>query len=537
MSVNLKCLTPDCLYLRHTDIEVFKGYCCRKCMRCQKHGINCVKVMYNTPTTQLVKLKPVSTLTDQRAISKMIRSNSIFFHQNKYVTYSPLYGLNIYKKNSHTEFIRDNAIVFFKLLETLNINYGLFAGNSIGYVRNKANMPWVDDYDIMVFGKDIDKSNDLNNNLLFRKNGFIAKKSWFGLFIYNDIVCDANAPHFQCDIFFSKITNENIVVNCFGKGLYNKKKMPKDVVLPFKKLNIDGIDIFGLNDPVTEVQLCYGDISKGVLYSHNAKVNIKTEHWSSIYNFFKNKIERGKRNVLNKLNIKMGDKKITIIKKKKYVDFVDALIDVASKAGNVLNVFDQEFIQKYIYDIKFYLPDITVKYYHTTTDIIPPIFLNKCDYVYFKYSAMLKHYDSESIFYIKKPVMDTIKLITFGTFDLFHIGHKNIFDKCKNYAETIVVGLSSDRFTHEKKNIYPTDNFETRKNNIMSYSKFVVEVFSEEKMELKNEYIKKHNANLLLMGDDWAGHFDSMDCAVIYEKRTPDISSTMLRNNLIAASA
>jgi glycerol-3-phosphate cytidylyltransferase len=133
--------------------------------------------------------------------------------------------------------------------------------------------------------------------------------------------------------------------------------------------------------------------------------------------------------------------------------------------------------------------------------------------------------------------MDTIKLITFGTFDLFHIGHKNIFDKCKNYAETIVVGLSSDRFTHEKKNIYPTDNFETRKNNIMSYSKFVVEVFSEEKMELKNEYIKKHNANLLLMGDDWAGHFDSMDCAVIYEKRTPDISSTMLRNNLIAASA
>lgn len=469
-----------------------------------------------------------------KPVSELIQSNCIFFNQGAYLTYSPLYGLSIYKKNLNTEFIRDNATIFFRLIESLKISYGIFAGNAVGYVRNKANMPWVDDYDIMVFGSDIETANNLNKNIIFRKNGFIAKEAHFGLFIYNEFVCDKASPFFQCDIFFSDINNKNIVVNKFGSGLYHNK-MPKDVVLPFKKITIDSMEVYGLKDPETEVKLCYGDVSKGVLYSHNPRKNIKTDDWRTLDDFFKNKIKEGTSNVLNNLNSITGDKKINIVNNR-YTDFVSVLKAVAAMGANVLNVFDQEFFEKYAYDIKFYLPEITINYYHTTTYIIPAIFLNKCDNVYFKHKALMQYYDSAFMFYIKKPIMDTINLITFGTFDLFHEGHKNIFDKCEKYSENIVVGLSSDKFTYEKKKIYPTDNFEVRKQNISFYSKYVNEVFSEEKMELKNEYIKNRSGNLLIMGDDWEGRFDYVDCAVIYEKRTPHISSTILRAKQSAAA-
>ena len=125
------------------------------------------------------------------------------------------------------------------------------------------------------------------------------------------------------------------------------------------------------------------------------------------------------------------------------------------------------------------------------------------------------------------------RVITFGTFDLFHKGHENIFNICQKMSSNIVVGVSSDKFTHIKKNIYPVDDYDTRKQKICNFCKQQVVVFSEEKMELKNEYIQKYEANLLLMGDDWEGKFNFVDCAVIYPKRTEGISSTMLRAKLI----
>jgi glycerol-3-phosphate cytidylyltransferase len=55
-------------------------------------------------------------------------------------------------------------------------------------------------------------------------------------------------------------------------------------------------------------------------------------------------------------------------------------------------------------------------------------------------------------------------------------------------------------------------------------------------MDLKNEYIKNYNSNILVMGDDWKDKFDWVDCCVIYFKRTPDICSTMLREEIKSLS-
>lgn len=119
------------------------------------------------------------------------------------------------------------------------------------------------------------------------------------------------------------------------------------------------------------------------------------------------------------------------------------------------------------------------------------------------------------------------KVITFGTFDVFHVGHINILERAAKYGDYLVVGVSSDQLNFNKKKRYPVYSQEDRVKIIQSL-KFVDEVFLEESLELKLEYIQLHKANVLVMGDDWAGKFDWVKdaCEVIYLPRTPSISTT-----------
>ena len=118
------------------------------------------------------------------------------------------------------------------------------------------------------------------------------------------------------------------------------------------------------------------------------------------------------------------------------------------------------------------------------------------------------------------------KVITFGTFDVFHIGHVSILERAKSYGDYLVVGVSSDDLNFSKKGRKPIYNEKDRKKIIQSLS-CVDEVFSETSLELKRQYINDFNAEILIMGDDWKGKFDNHkdQCEVIYLPRTPSIST------------
>lgn len=120
-----------------------------------------------------------------------------------------------------------------------------------------------------------------------------------------------------------------------------------------------------------------------------------------------------------------------------------------------------------------------------------------------------------------------VRIITFGTFDVFHIGHINILERAAEYGDYLIVGVSSDALNFSKKQRYPIYN-EKDRIKIISSMKVVNEVFCEESLELKLEYIKKYKADILIMGDDWLGKFDWVKpaCDVIYLPRTPSISTT-----------
>lgn len=119
------------------------------------------------------------------------------------------------------------------------------------------------------------------------------------------------------------------------------------------------------------------------------------------------------------------------------------------------------------------------------------------------------------------------RIITFGTFDVFHIGHINILERAKKQGSYLVVGVSSDQLNFSKKQRYPIYPQDQRV-KILESLRFVDEVFIEESLDLKADYIKRYKADALVMGDDWAGKFNGMlrYCEVVYLPRTPSISTS-----------
>lgn len=118
-------------------------------------------------------------------------------------------------------------------------------------------------------------------------------------------------------------------------------------------------------------------------------------------------------------------------------------------------------------------------------------------------------------------------VITFGTFDVFHVGHLRILERAAGFGDRLVVGVSTDQLNIEKKGrppVYPQDE----RMEIVAALKCVDEAFFEESLELKGQYIVDRGASLLVMGDDWEGEFDDFDalCRVVYLPRTPAISTT-----------
>ena len=120
-------------------------------------------------------------------------------------------------------------------------------------------------------------------------------------------------------------------------------------------------------------------------------------------------------------------------------------------------------------------------------------------------------------------------VITFGTYDVFHIGHLRVIERAAALGDQLVVGVSSDELNLKKKDRAPVFS-QSERLAIVAAMKPVTRVFLEESLELKRQYIIEHAADVLVMGDDWEGRFDEFRdvCEVVYLPRTPAVSTTAL---------
>ena len=121
----------------------------------------------------------------------------------------------------------------------------------------------------------------------------------------------------------------------------------------------------------------------------------------------------------------------------------------------------------------------------------------------------------------------TTRVLTFGTFDVFHVGHLRLLEKARALGDELVVGVSTDALNLGKKGRLPVFGQDERC-AIVAALRCVDAVFLEESLELKREDLLAHRADVLAMGDDWAGRFDEFGdiCRVVYFERTPAISTT-----------
>ncbi len=123
-------------------------------------------------------------------------------------------------------------------------------------------------------------------------------------------------------------------------------------------------------------------------------------------------------------------------------------------------------------------------------------------------------------------------VITYGTFDILHIGHINILKRAKALGDKLIVAISSDEF-NAGKHKSSLLNYKNRK-AVLESIRYVDMVIPETNWEQKVTDVEKYNIDIFVMGDDWEGKFDFLkkQCEVVYLPRTEGISTTQIKEEL-----
>lgn len=122
------------------------------------------------------------------------------------------------------------------------------------------------------------------------------------------------------------------------------------------------------------------------------------------------------------------------------------------------------------------------------------------------------------------------KVITYGSFDLFHDGHYRLLKRAKELGDYLIVGVTTEQYDEYRGKLNIIDSIVNRIEHIKQTG-FADEIIIEDHMGQKIEDILKYNIDIFTVGSDWTGKFDYLKeyCEVIYLERTKGISSTMLR--------
>ena len=271
---------------------------------------------------------------------KSINNNSNNANKNGF--YLPTVGVTNFKLNEPTILIADQASIFFKILDAFKIPYALFAGSSIGLLRNAKTLPFSDDYDIIILNQHVPLL--VNAIPMLKKHGFkivqstnpdTKQKSNGGCTIYSSVVHkyyrmddhqennvnddpdDDNVEenqdsvkdnthfkksHFQCDVFFSYFDKNNFIRNNAMWGLYHGKNIHKSEVLPFQRRTFDGMSLPFFKNVVAEVHKCYGNINECIVESHNLNTTrVKYKSWKTAHAEFEQVKNNAKDNTIKEI--------------------------------------------------------------------------------------------------------------------------------------------------------------------------------------------------------------------------------------------
>ncbi|RDI41655.1 glycerol-3-phosphate cytidylyltransferase [Falsibacillus pallidus] len=126
------------------------------------------------------------------------------------------------------------------------------------------------------------------------------------------------------------------------------------------------------------------------------------------------------------------------------------------------------------------------------------------------------------------------RVITYGTFDLLHYGHINLLRRAKALGDYLIVALSTDEFNSEQKGKNTYFTYEERK-KLLEAIRYVDLVIPEKNWDQKVKDVQEYRVDTFVMGDDWKDKFNFLEdsCEVVYLQRTPEISTTKIKKDLL----
>lgn len=459
--------------------------------------------------------------------------------------YLPTVGVTNLKLCEPNEVIADQATIFFRILDAFNIPYALFAGSSIGLLRNGKTLPFVDDYDIIIFNKHLPIFSNAVHTL--KKHGFkitqsvhpqTKQKTNGGCSVYSSVIhkfyndakddggdngggdngdegarekTNIKKSHFQCDIFFSYFDNDGFLRNNASWGLYHGKNIHMKDVLPFQRRAFDGLHLPFFKNVASEVYKCYGNVEQCIVESHNLNVRAIYRSWKVAHTEFERIKQCAKENTMQMI-FQHGDKggedgegeggrdSISILDNAFSKNSLDVLRDIHVNKTKTVYSYSIDFIIQHAACIKYYFPTVNIEYFSYSRDNQVILFLNYVDVIHVYNAAVYDFYNDPRIMYLKKPRIDMITVVTFGAFSC-HSGDSDskyfsILTECAKYSENICVGLLLC-------DCDSPESFESRANHIKQCCKFVKNVWKDDgSADFKNRCVKMSQANILVTGEE-----------------------------------
>lgn len=123
-----------------------------------------------------------------------------------------------------------------------------------------------------------------------------------------------------------------------------------------------------------------------------------------------------------------------------------------------------------------------------------------------------------------------VRVITYGTYDLLHFGHKRLLERAKELGNYLIVGITSDDYDKSRGKINVQQSLMERIEAVRALG-IADEIIVEEYEGQKIDDIKRYEVDIFTVGSDWVGKFDYLNeyCKVVYLDRTEGVSSSGIR--------